>query len=212
MTPTPPVRAGGPAPRIGRRPSTSRAELEHHALELFAARGFERTTVGDIAAAAGIGRRTFFRYYGSKNDVVWGDFDGELDRMRAWFAACPSATPLMEALRGAIVAFNRLEPGQVSRHRQRMALILTVPELQAHSTLRYAAWRAVVAEFAARRLGQPADALMPQVVAHTALGAALAAYGHWLREEGSDLEQLLDEALGHVAAGFRTGPGDGRRP
>lgn len=52
------------------------------------------------------------------------------------------------------MAFNHLDPAQIPQHRQRMTLILTVPELQAHSTLRYAAWRAVVAEFAADRLRQ----------------------------------------------------------
>ena len=57
------------------------------AFTLFAARGFDATAVDDIASAAGIARRTFFRYYASKNDLVWGDFDGELRRFRAWFGA-----------------------------------------------------------------------------------------------------------------------------
>ena len=48
---------------------TTRAELEQVAFELFDRQGFEGTTVGDIARAAGIGRRTFFRYFASKNDV-----------------------------------------------------------------------------------------------------------------------------------------------
>ena len=73
----------------GRRPRTTRAELERVAFALFEAKGFDETTVDDIAAAAGIGRRTFFRYYPSKNDVVWGDFDGELARLRGWLAATP---------------------------------------------------------------------------------------------------------------------------
>ena len=72
---------GGGQP--GRRRVTSRGELEHVAFELFEANGFEQTTVEDIAAAAGIGRRTFFRYFRSKNDVPWGTFELELERMRA---------------------------------------------------------------------------------------------------------------------------------
>ena len=62
----------------GRKRVTSRAELEQTAFALFAERGFEQTTVDEIAAAAGIGRRTFFRYFPSKNDVPWGAFEAEL--------------------------------------------------------------------------------------------------------------------------------------
>ncbi|HEY3258655.1 MAG TPA: TetR family transcriptional regulator [Pseudonocardiaceae bacterium] len=62
-----------PSVRRGRRRSTSRVELEQVAFDLFADKGFEETTVDEIAAAAGISRRTFFRYYESKNDVVLDD-------------------------------------------------------------------------------------------------------------------------------------------
>ena len=62
-------------PRIGRAPATTHGELSHLALALFLERGFEQTTVDDIVEAAGIGRRTFFRYFRSKNDLPWGDFD-----------------------------------------------------------------------------------------------------------------------------------------
>src|SRR5579872_5890996 len=71
----------------GRRPVTDRRRLERVAVGLFAQRGFERTTIDDIAAAAGIGRRTFFRYFGSKNDVIWGEFDAQLMHMREEFAS-----------------------------------------------------------------------------------------------------------------------------
>ncbi|MET9856590.1 mycofactocin system transcriptional regulator [Streptomyces sp. NPDC006450] len=181
--------------RVGRKPLTSRAELERQALRLFAERGFDDVTVDDIAAAAGIGRRTFFRYYKSKNDAVWGDFESELHWMRSSLAAFPPQAPVMDVLREAIVAFNHLDPAQVPWHRARMRLILEVPALQAHSTLRYADWRAVVSEYVAARLGQPQDALIPQVIAYTCLGAAVAAYEQWLRDEDADLGDLLDRAL-----------------
>lgn len=192
-----------PGGRVGRRPSTSRADLEQHALRLFAAHGFDEVTVEDIAAAAGIGRRTFFRYYRSKNDAVWGDFQGELRRMREVLAGYPRETPMMDALREAVVDFNRLDAAQIPWHRLRMRLILEVPALQAHSTLMYAEWRAVVAEFAADRLGLAPDALLPQVIAYSCLGAAVAAYEQWLRKDGSDLAGFLDEALRALGPGFQ---------
>jgi mycofactocin system transcriptional regulator len=175
---------------------TSRTELEQIALGLFVRRGFTETTLDDIAAAAGIARRTFFGYYSSKNDVVWGDFDALLRGMEDWLARRPDELPLLEALTAAVIRFNELPLEAVPAHRQRMALILHVPALQAHSTLRYAAWRGVVARFAARRLGQPVGALLPQLVAHLALGAAVTAYEQWLADESADLATLLAAAFG----------------
>jgi TetR/AcrR family transcriptional regulator, regulator of mycofactocin system len=206
-----PTHLSPPAPTpaaVGRRRATTRAELEAVAFGLFDRQGFEETTVDDIAVAAGIGRRTFFRYFPSKNDVPWGDFDAELDRMRARLAAFPPGRPLMDALREAIVDFNRIAPDQVAQHRRRMRLILGVPAVKAHSTLRFAAWRQVVAEFAAGRLGQPAATLVPQAIAHAVLGVATAAYEQWLEHEGADLGELLDAAMRQVAAVYDREPWD----
>jgi TetR/AcrR family transcriptional regulator, regulator of mycofactocin system len=190
------------AGRVGRRRLTSRGELEHVAFELFDAGGFDRTTVDDIAAAAGISRRTFFRYFPSKNDVVWGDFDSMLDRMRRRLAACPPDRPLMDEVRQALLDFNRVPAEELPWHRRRMALILRTPALQAHSTLRYADWRAVLAGFVGERLRQPASALAPQTIAHATLGVAVAAYEQWLRDERADLPALLDAAMRELAGSF----------
>ena len=186
----------------GRRRATSRAELEQAAFALFAARGFEGTTVDEIAAAAGIGRRTFFRYFPSKNDIPWGAFEDELERMRVRLKACPPEVPLADALRVALIDFNRVAPAQVPLHRRRMELILRVPTLLAHSTLRFAAWREVVAEFVAERTGRRPDDLPPQAIAHAVLGVAIAAYEHWLDDPGSDLGALLDDAMRQLSDAF----------
>ena len=187
----------------GRRRVTSRAELEQVAFGLFAASGFEQTTIDDIAAAAGIGRRTFFRYFPSKNDIPWGMFELELERMRIRLKACPRQVPLMDAIREALVDFNRVEPAQIPWHRRRMQLILRVPTLFAHSTLRFAAWRQVVAEFVAERAGTRPDDLAPQAIAHAVLGVAIAAYEQWLDDEAADLGLLLDSAMRELSAAYR---------
>jgi mycofactocin system transcriptional regulator len=189
----------------GRRRATSRAELEHVAFELFDSHGFEQATVDDIAAAAGIGRRTFFRYFASKNDVVWGEFDAALEQMTERLRASPDDLPLMLAIRTSLLDFNRVDEDEEPWLRRRMRFILRVPALQAHSTLRYADWRAVLAEFIGRRLGVPADSLVPQAIAHATLGVSVAAYEQWLARPEASLQNLLAESMDSLATGFGLG-------
>jgi len=191
----------------GRRRITSREELEQTAFTLFAAQGFEATTVDEIATAAGIGRRTFFRYFPSKNDIPWGAFEDELDRMRVRLKACPPEVPLMDAIRLALIDFNHVAPAQVPLHRRRMELILRVPTLLAHSTLRFTAWREVVAEFVADRTGRRPGELAPQAIAHAVLGVSVAAYEHWLDHPAADLGVLLDDAMRQLDGAFQVGGG-----
>lgn len=192
--------------RTGRRPVTSRFEIEHIALAMFSEQGFDETTVDDIAQAAGIGRRTFFRYYASKNDVAWGAFDEQLVRMRAVLAAQPGELPVVECLRRAVLEFNYVEPDEQPWHRRRLRIILETPALQAHATLRYTAWRQVVADFVAERRGDPASELVPQSLAHACLGVCLAAYERWLTDEALELADILDRVFRSLADGWATDP------
>lgn len=169
---------------------------------MFAERGFEETTLDDIAAELGIGRRTLFRYFGSKNDMVWGDFDGVLERLQAELKGGPADAPLMAALRAAVIASNTYPEDALEDLRIRMTLITTVPALQAHSMLRYADWRNVVAEFAAERLGSSAHDLLPRGIGYAALAASTTAFTHWVEHPGEDLIKLLERSYGLMAAGF----------
>jgi mycofactocin system transcriptional regulator len=187
---------------VGRRLCTSHQTLERVAFSLFEVKGFDRTSVDDIADAAGIGRRTFFRYYPSKNDLVWGDFEQELRTMRRWLDNCDPAMPMMTAIREAVIRFNRIDAGNEAAHRQRMMMILRVPTLFANSTLRFAAWRAVIVDFAAQRLGLSPTDLLPSVIGYSALGASIAAYEQWLMLDSADLPMLLNAAFSELAVGF----------
>ena len=191
------------AGRPGRPPGTTRGAVTRTALELFAERGFEETTVDDIADALGVSRRTLFRYFASKNDMAWGDFDWVLARLRRCLAATAPEEPLHEALGRAVVESNRYEDEQLPELRIRMRLITGVPALQAHSTLRYAEWRSVIAEFVAGRLGCGVDDLIPQTVAHAALGTSMAAFLVWVDNPGSDLVANLEEAYHLLGQGLR---------
>ena len=178
------------------RPTAQSIEaIEKVALELFRERGFEETPVEDIAAAAGISRRTFFRYFGSKNDILFGNFELLLDDLEQSLASAPDDRPMFDVIADATMQFNRVHTdGQVA-HRERMELILHTPALRANAALRNAEWLAVVARYAARRMRRPVDELGPQLVGHIALGAASAAYEQWLRDESSDLDELVHRAF-----------------
>jgi mycofactocin system transcriptional regulator len=180
------------------------------ALQLFATRGFEETTIDDIAEAVGVGRRTLFRYFSSKNDTVWGNFDLVCERLRQELAATSPSEPLMSCLRRAVVTSNTYPEDQLPDLRIRMTLITTVPALQAHSMLRYAAWRAVVAEWVADRVGGVPTDHLPETIAQAALGTSMAAFVVWARDSKRDLLDTLDTGYRGLATGFAQGMTDRR--
>jgi len=173
------------------------------AITLFVSNGFDETSVEDIALAAGVARRTFFRYFPSKADAVWGDFPALLQQMRQRLAEFPDTVPTAEALTTATIEFNAVPTSEVDGHRRRMTLILTVPTLLADSTLRFVEWRTVVADFVARRLGRSPTDLLPVTIGYGALGASLAAYERWLAEPDEDLATLLRTSFGALTDGLR---------
>ena len=187
-------------PRVGRRPSTTQDHISSVALDLFASHGFDEVSVDDVARAAGIARRTLFRYYPSKNAIPWGDFDAHLNLMRELLAGGDQRGDIAVALRTALLAFNRFDDEE--RHRQRMRLILGTDALQAHSMTMYAGWRTVVAEYVAHRRGEDAGGQVPKTAAWTLLGVALTAYEQWLADESVSLEQLLGDAFDVVGRGL----------
>lgn len=190
------------AARRGRPPGTSARELEVIALRLFAERGFDDTTVDQIAAEAGVSRRTFFRYFDSKAEVLWSEFDTEVDNLRAVLAATPPGTPVMAAVRAAVLAVNHYGADDVPELRARMNLVSANPELAASAMAHYDAWERAIIEFVADRSGQPSDSLYPIAVGRTTLAACRAAYERWAARADADLGVYLDAALHALAAGF----------
>jgi len=188
--------------RSGRPPSTSARTLELIALELFAEHGFDDTTVEQIAERAGVSSRTFFRYFDAKASVLWHAFDREVDALRAAFAEVPGDVPLMDAIRQVVVAVNDHRVADLPELRARMQLIGSVPALLASAAPHYDAWEQAVSEFAAGRLGQPADALVPLTIGRTTLAACRSAFDRWVALGGTELTTYLDAALRALGAGF----------
>jgi TetR/AcrR family transcriptional regulator, regulator of mycofactocin system len=190
-------------PRVGRRRSTTPQHISDMAIELFTERGFAEVSVDDVAQAAGIARRSVFRYYASKNAIPWGDFDAHLRHLSELLDEVDSDMPLGDALRAALLSFNTFDESETARHRQRMRLILQTAELQAYSMTMYAGWREVIANFVAHRTGATTADLRPQTVAWMMLGVALSAYEHWLDDESVSLPQALGDAFDLVRAGLK---------
>lgn len=188
--------------RTGRRPSTTRAQISAVGIELFASHGFEETSVDQVAEAVGIARRTFFRYFPSKNAVPWGDFDHHLSDMRALFATLPDDIPLAEGLVTALLEFNKFPSDIAPLHRSRMEIILKAPALQAYSMVMYNGWREVVAEYAAARLGLAPSDHLPRTIGWMVLGVALSAYEQWLTDDSLILTDLLRDGGATLADGI----------
>jgi TetR/AcrR family transcriptional regulator, regulator of mycofactocin system len=172
------------------------------ALRLFIECGFESTTIEQITAGAGVSERTFFRYFSSKASVLWSEFETEVDTIRAVLAAAPDSLPMMDVIRDAVVSANHYHAEDVPEMRLRMNLIASVPALQASAAVHYDSWERAISEFAAGRLGQPAQSLYPLAIGRATLAACRAAYDRWSARADADLTVYLDAALRALASGF----------
>jgi mycofactocin system transcriptional regulator len=192
--------------RSGRPKATSRRTLERIALELFSEQGFDATTVEQISERAGVSRRTFFRYFDSKVAVLWSEFDQEVEILHQLLRQTPAEQPMTDAIRQAVLQANHYSVDDVAELRARMHVISTVPALSASATVHYDQWAAALSEFAARRLGLPPDALIPQAIGFSALGVCRAAFDQWVKRRDADLIEYLDVALTAWSSGFSTPP------
>jgi mycofactocin system transcriptional regulator len=181
--------------RGGRPASTSPHELAAEAQRLFVEKGFDQTSVEDITAAVGVSRRTFFRYFPTKADVVWVESDAELGRLRAGLAAAGPSERYQSAIKRSVAEALWFPPAEEEWARHRAQLLLTVPAVQAHGMVLYAAWRTAAAEFAAARTGLAVTALFPTAVGFAVLAGTFAAHEHWITTPGTNLFAALDEAL-----------------
>jgi AcrR family transcriptional regulator len=198
---------GGERPRPGlreRRKALTAAELEAAAYRLFGERGFDNVTVDDIAAEADVSRRTFFRYFASKEDVLLADHFVQLARLREAMAARPPDEPIVTALRNALLSladdFEERKEKVILRGR----LMRDTPSLQARSLVHQKLWEDAMQELVAIRLGvDPVKDLRPGVVSAAALAAMRVAFTTWLTAGcKGDLIELTTEALDLLDGGL----------
>ncbi|WP_217144896.1 TetR family transcriptional regulator [Streptomyces sp. AC627_RSS907] len=186
-------------------------ELTRAALNLLAREGFDTVTVDAIAAAAGMSKRTFFRYFSSKEDVVV-QFLAEMGTgMRNELAGRPAQEPPSAALRHAVWCSIDACAGHADRALPVVQLILGTPALHARFLEHQAQWRDALAVTVARRLGiEPAEELYPQMAAGMALTAFHTVLQRWSESNGAaDPAALTDRAFAVIAPALDTVPGRG---
>ncbi|MDT0449643.1 TetR family transcriptional regulator [Streptomyces hesseae] len=185
-------------------------ELTEAALQLLALKGFDTVTIDEIAAAAGVSKRTFFRYFASKEDVVVQFLAGMGADMRTELAARPAEEPPSVALRHAVwvaMAACADDADHSGRALRVVQLILRTPALYARFLERQAQWRTDLAtELTHRRRPSPATDLYPLMAAGMALTAFDAVLHRWSDSDGAeDPAGLIDEAFAVVAPALDAG-------
>ena len=187
---------------------TTRDRLVDAALTLFAERGFEQTTVDDIAGAAGVSRITFFRAFPTKEDVVFTEHGPLVDRVRTrldearpddWESALRDTTHM--------VLRHYLDEGDIARRRYR--LTRTIPALRDREVAMSAVYQRLFADTLHRVL--PADA-SGSLWADVLAAAVVAAHNHVLRQhlrgESDQPMSALDHALDDVLGRFASRPAE----
>ena len=172
----------------GRPRATSRDTIAEAACELFLERGYADTTVAEITRRAGVSRSSFFNYFGSKADVLWGGFD---ERMDAAVAALTTGAPVRDALHRLVDGFAPDALALAITNADVMGIAGDLDDERALRTGRLA--RAV----SDRLVGDGASRLIADVRAGAAAAAVLAAVWAWASAGTArgDLGGLLDEAL-----------------
>jgi AcrR family transcriptional regulator len=180
------------------------------ALQLFEERGFDQTTIDDIVALAGVGRRSFFRYFPSKESVVFPDHDGCLAEMTAFLAdpAGDAEDPVLRACDAAklVLRLYSADPGfSVRRYR----LTRAVPALRQHELSVVWRYERALADYLRIRFAaRPDGRLRGDVIAAAVVAGHNHALRGWLRADGEgDVHAAVTEALDYVARTWESGPG-----
>ena len=187
-----------------RKKQRTRLEIEAAALDLFDDRGFEATTIDDIAAAADIAPRTFFHYFRSKEDVVVADYTIRLDRLMAALKASPADPAPWPALRDAFLAVGADYEAEREKLLRRFRIIQETPSVAARNLLVQARWEDAVAIAVAEWLGLDRTGdIRPRLIAGAALAAMRASIGRWLTDDGhSRLPDHIAECFALLGEGL----------
>ncbi|GAA0907707.1 TetR family transcriptional regulator [Virgisporangium ochraceum] len=181
-----------------RKKQKTRWAIQEHALRLFAEQGYDATTVEQIAEAAEVSPSTFFRYFGTKEDVVSDDRYDEL--IVAGIEAAPAGLGPLATMRHALQAsLGDLKPGENEQILTRMRLVLSVPALRARTMTNLLDSTNAFAPPLAQRLGRDPDDFDVRAFVTGCMTAAAVGVFAWYDADGrADLGELIDRAVAAV--------------
>ena len=184
-----------------RKKLKTRAAIQKEAMRLFLEKGFDATTIEEIAEAVEISPSTFFNYFPSKEDVV---FEDDLDPLvLTAFDAQPAETHPVRRLRMAMqTVFAHLTPEQDRMMRERMQLMAATPELRGAMLSQFASIVDQIAHLLAPRVGKKRDDFAVHNIAGAVLGVLLSATLALADNPKADMYRVVDEALAHLEAGL----------
>ncbi len=183
-----------------------RERIARAGLELFLANGYERTTVEAIAERAGVARRTFFRHFRAKDDVIFSGHDRVIQAVSGHLAALDDIPPLRAVCSGTRLVFRSyVDDPDVSV--QRYQLIRSVPALRDREIAWVSQYTRLFAGYLrSRLLADPEGDRTAEVAAAAIVAAHNHVLRHWLRSGGTtDPFPALDEAFTWVTARFGSG-------
>jgi AcrR family transcriptional regulator len=155
-----------------RKKQRTREAIVTAAFELFDERGFDGTTIADIAEAAEIAPRTFFSYFPSKDDVVFHDFEEKFGMFESWLSEREPGMNTIDAVRAGVESMlGEADPEHLEQKRLSRRLIRENESLAAHAQHLRGKFAGLLAESIAKDLGDDATALRPRLVAAAATAA-----------------------------------------
>jgi AcrR family transcriptional regulator len=197
------VRATAPTSLRERTRAAMRKEVSDVAFRLFAEQGFDSTTVEQIAAEAGLSRTTFFRYFGTKEEVVLGKMGEVGHEVAAALAGRPEDERPWDALRRAFDVITHVDSDEPEQALTLMRLLNDACALMTHQWEKTQGWQSMLVPEISRRLGgasQPANGLRAQVLAASAIACLNAAIDAWTADGGkTPLSVLVDQAMGTLS-------------
>ena len=177
------------------------AEIADAALDLFERQGYDATTVDQIATAAGVSPATFFRYFATKEDVLFADEEPSASALTERVAArTDRRTTSVAALAEPVIAYAEATVGPESPNSLRlMKLVMTTPSLAARSLRMRLRWERDLATQLAAESGLSGPELVHTVVASVAVSCLTSGLRHWPNTSSPDaLATLVREAFDHV--------------
>jgi AcrR family transcriptional regulator len=189
-----PSAPAAPAGLRERKKARTRASLREHALRLFREKGYQNTTVEQIAAAAEVSPSTFFRYFPTKEDLVLQD-DMDTRLISALEQQPPELGPVAAVRAASRQMFASYTAADMDILRETTRLTMTVPEVRVRALDELARTIGVFAEAVAKRAGRPADDLAVRTVAGAIMGVIMAITIPW---EGFAETQDFEGTIGHI--------------